>query len=187
MYSLLKASTILATVTTVWAAECTVDRNTDGSDDTSFILKAFKDCSQDSVITFQQANYSAHTPMSFTDLSKLLLLPPSEMRTNAIIGNVTIHLEGNLNLPNNITAVQIAINETKNQPSVILCLDKFPVFAINRPLDLRNPLVLLQWIRRPVDWFRRERLGQIPRVWPTMVGHWKSRTSRQLRCDVGAR
>ncbi|KAF8918384.1 pectin lyase fold/virulence factor [Mucidula mucida] len=100
MYSLLKASTILATVTTVWAAECTVDRNTDGSDDTSFILKAFKDCSQDSVITFQQANYSAHTPMSFTDLS-----------------NVTIHLEGNLNLPNNITAVQIAINETKNQPS----------------------------------------------------------------------
>ncbi|KAF9017680.1 pectin lyase-like protein [Hymenopellis radicata] len=100
MYSLLKASTILATVATTWAAECTVDRNTDGSDDTSFILKAFKDCSKDSVITFQQANYSAYTPMSFTDLS-----------------NVTIHLEGNLNLPNNITAVQIAINETKNQPS----------------------------------------------------------------------
>lgn len=34
------------------------------------------------------------------------------------IGNVTVHLNGNLLLPNNITAVQQAINASSNQKSV---------------------------------------------------------------------
>ncbi|KIY61614.1 glycoside hydrolase family 28 protein [Cylindrobasidium torrendii FP15055 ss-10] len=90
----------LALLSTVFAAECTVDHNDDGSDDTEHILKAFSDCKENSVITFQAANYSAYTPASFEGLK-----------------NVTIHLEGNLLLPNNISAVQLAINETENQVS----------------------------------------------------------------------
>ncbi|KAK0463055.1 pectin lyase fold/virulence factor [Desarmillaria tabescens] len=82
------------------AAECTVERSDNGMDDSAFILKAFADCAEDSVITFTEANYSAYTPMSFTDLR-----------------NVTVHLNGNLNLPNNISQVQQAINTTNNPPS----------------------------------------------------------------------
>ncbi|KDR74055.1 hypothetical protein GALMADRAFT_212234 [Galerina marginata CBS 339.88] len=85
----------------VYGAECTVAHSGDDStDDSSSILKAFTDCASDSVITFQQANYSAYTPVSLTNLK-----------------NVTILLNGNLNLPNNISRVQHEINVTLNQPS----------------------------------------------------------------------
>ncbi|KAJ7581561.1 pectin lyase fold/virulence factor [Mycena floridula] len=92
--------TLTAPFLGVQAAECTVSRNVNGSDDSHFILQAFTDCASDSVITFSKANYSALTPVSLTGLK-----------------NVTIMLNGNLNLPNNISAVQQAINVTKNQPS----------------------------------------------------------------------
>ncbi|KAK0497826.1 pectin lyase fold/virulence factor [Armillaria luteobubalina] len=82
------------------AAECTVERSDNGTDDSTFILKAFAECAEDSVITFAEANYRAYTPMSFTGLR-----------------NVTINLNGNLNLPNNISQVQQAISTTDNPPS----------------------------------------------------------------------
>uniref|UniRef100_A0A0W0G391 galacturonan 1,4-alpha-galacturonidase n=1 Tax=Moniliophthora roreri TaxID=221103 RepID=A0A0W0G391_MONRR len=91
---------LLLLLDVVNAAECTVERNDDGSDDSQHILDAFEACKTDGTITFQQANYSAFTPISLTGLK-----------------NVTIHLNGNLNLPSNMTQVQQAINSTKNTPS----------------------------------------------------------------------
>ncbi|KAJ7822451.1 pectin lyase fold/virulence factor [Mycena leptocephala] len=79
---------------------CTVQHNHNGADDSANILKAFKDCATDSVITFLPANYSAYTPITLAGLN-----------------NVVIHLNGNLLLPNNITKVQQEINVTTNQPS----------------------------------------------------------------------
>ncbi|KAJ6542736.1 pectin lyase fold/virulence factor [Mycena capillaripes] len=79
---------------------CTVEHNRNGADDSAHILKAFKDCATDSVITFLPANYSAYTPITLAGLN-----------------NVVIHLNGNLLLPNNITKVQQEINATTNQPS----------------------------------------------------------------------
>lgn len=60
----------VAFVTYVQAADCTVSRNEDGSDDSSAILKAFSDCKEDSTITFQQGNYSVYTPVSLDNLSE---------------------------------------------------------------------------------------------------------------------
>ncbi|KAJ6615428.1 pectin lyase fold/virulence factor [Mycena sp. CBHHK59/15] len=79
---------------------CTVQHNRNGADDTSNILKAFKECSTDSVITFLPANYSAYTPITLAGLD-----------------NVIIRLNGNLLLPNNMTKVQNEITVTTNQPS----------------------------------------------------------------------
>ncbi|KAK0201042.1 pectin lyase fold/virulence factor [Desarmillaria ectypa] len=61
-------------------------RNDNDTDDSAFILKVFADCAEDSVMTFTEANYSAYTPMSFMGWR-----------------NVTIYLNGNLNLPDNIS------------------------------------------------------------------------------------
>ncbi|KAF8153996.1 pectin lyase fold/virulence factor [Crassisporium funariophilum] len=83
------------------AAECTVAHSDDGvTDDSPSIIKAFTDCATDSVITFAQANYSAYTPVTLANLK-----------------NVTVLLNGNLNLPNNISRVQHEINITLNHPS----------------------------------------------------------------------
>ncbi|KAL0571248.1 hypothetical protein V5O48_010718 [Marasmius crinis-equi] len=82
------------------AAECMVASNDNGTDDSAHILQAFDACKENSIIHFEQKNYSAFTPVSLVGLK-----------------NVTIHLLGNLNLPKNITQVQQAINVTKNQPS----------------------------------------------------------------------
>ncbi|KAJ8502997.1 hypothetical protein ONZ45_g11243 [Pleurotus djamor] len=90
----------LSSLLTVHAAECTVAHSDDGSDDSPMILQAFQECAIDSTITFQRANYSAHTPVSLTGLR-----------------NVTVFLNGNLNLPSNMTQVQQAINATQNMPS----------------------------------------------------------------------
>ncbi|KXN82448.1 putative exopolygalacturonase C [Leucoagaricus sp. SymC.cos] len=88
-------------VSRVYSAECTVAHSLDADvDDSSAILKAFMDCQVDSVITFSQANYSAFTPVSLTGLK-----------------NVTVHLNGNLLLPQNVSRVQHEINITQNQPS----------------------------------------------------------------------
>ncbi|KAJ7859017.1 pectin lyase fold/virulence factor [Mycena olivaceomarginata] len=81
---------------------CTVQHNHNGADNSAHILKAFKDCATDSVITFLPANYSAYTPITLAGLN-----------------NVVIHLNGNLLLPNNITKVQQEISVTTNQPNTI--------------------------------------------------------------------
>ncbi|PPQ63463.1 hypothetical protein CVT24_004995 [Panaeolus cyanescens] len=92
---------LFASFIAVKAGECTVPASGDGiTDDSPAILKAFTDCQKDSIITFTAANYSAFTPISLTDLS-----------------NVTVRLNGNLLLPNNMTRVQQAINITQNQAS----------------------------------------------------------------------
>ena len=70
----------LSSLLTVHAAECTVAHSDDGSDDSPMILQAFQECAIDSTITFQRANYSAHTPVSLTGL-RMLLLPPHAPRT----------------------------------------------------------------------------------------------------------
>ncbi|KAJ6526620.1 pectin lyase fold/virulence factor [Mycena vulgaris] len=79
---------------------CTVKHNRNGADDSVNILKAFMDCSTNSIITFLPANYSVYTPITLAGLN-----------------NVVIYLNGNLLLPNNITKVQHEINITTNQPS----------------------------------------------------------------------
>jgi hypothetical protein len=48
---------------------CTVQHNHNGADDSANILKAFKDCATDSVITFLPTNYSAFTPITLAGLS----------------------------------------------------------------------------------------------------------------------
>ncbi|PFH47436.1 glycoside hydrolase family 28 protein [Amanita thiersii Skay4041] len=89
----------LTFLTSVKGAECTVSHS-NGSDDSPAILQAFKMCATDSMITFERANYSAYTPITLSNLK-----------------NVTIFLNGNLNLPNNITEVQQKVNTTSNRPS----------------------------------------------------------------------
>ncbi|KAF9529082.1 pectin lyase fold/virulence factor [Crepidotus variabilis] len=87
--------------TQTYAVQCLVPTNGDGeTDDSPSILKAFANCATDSTVVFSAANYSVFTPISLLNLS-----------------NVTVLLNGNLNLPRNITKVQYEINVTSNQPS----------------------------------------------------------------------
>lgn len=62
----------LATLALLGAAaaqkECTV-AYTEGQDDSPAIVQAFTECAENAVITFQQRNYSAYTPMTFANLS----------------------------------------------------------------------------------------------------------------------
>lgn len=53
---------------------CTVKHNKNGQDDSENILKAFKDCSTNAVITFERVDYNAHTPISMTGLSAYLIV-----------------------------------------------------------------------------------------------------------------
>ncbi|KAG9217737.1 hypothetical protein CCMSSC00406_0003574 [Pleurotus cornucopiae] len=99
-FSTLALLVSLSSIASVHAAECTVKHSDNGTDDSPSILQAFQECAIDSTITFESANYSAHTPVSLTGLR-----------------NVTVFLNGNLNLPNNISQVQHEINVTQNTPS----------------------------------------------------------------------
>ncbi|KAJ8690609.1 hypothetical protein PTI98_012024 [Pleurotus ostreatus] len=99
-FSTLALLVSLSSIASVHAAECTVKHSDNGTDDSPSILQAFQECAIDSTITFESANYSAHTPLSLTGLR-----------------NVTVFLNGNLNLPNNISQVQHEINITQNTPS----------------------------------------------------------------------
>ncbi|KAH7097874.1 pectin lyase fold/virulence factor [Auriculariales sp. MPI-PUGE-AT-0066] len=101
MFALPFLATVLLATRLVRSKECTVEHSEDdGADDSPAILTAFQDCKLDSVITFEQKNYSALTPISLTDLK-----------------NVTVRINGNILLPKNITAVQEAVNTTTNQHS----------------------------------------------------------------------
>lgn len=65
----------LAALYSVHGLECTVERSSDDAvDDSASILDAFTKCAEDSVITFQKANYSAYTPITLSNLSKPSLL-----------------------------------------------------------------------------------------------------------------
>ncbi|KAG6819919.1 hypothetical protein H0H93_007390 [Arthromyces matolae] len=79
---------------------CIVKHNRNGKDDSDNILAAFKECQTNSIIEFQQVEYNAFTPITLGGLN-----------------NVQVRFNGNLNLPQDIGAVQSAINITKNQPS----------------------------------------------------------------------
>ena len=88
---------VLALATT---KQCVVE-HTNNADDTPSIAKAFASCSKNAEIVFsKQYTYNAYTPISLTNLS-----------------HVTIRVEGNINLPNNISYVQHAINISSNLPS----------------------------------------------------------------------
>ncbi|KAG6824255.1 hypothetical protein H0H92_007535 [Tricholoma furcatifolium] len=76
---------------------CIVEHNKDRKDDSDNILAAFKECQKDSIIEFQEVEYNAFTPITLSGLD-----------------NVLVHLNGNFNLPQNMTAVQQAINVMKN-------------------------------------------------------------------------
>jgi hypothetical protein len=67
------AAIALALAAVASAKECTVEY-TEGQDDSPAILSAFQECAQDSVITFQQKNYSAYTPVTLSNLSAYLSL-----------------------------------------------------------------------------------------------------------------
>ncbi|KAL2222673.1 putative exopolygalacturonase C [Thermoascus aurantiacus ATCC 26904] len=67
------------------------------ADDSPAVAKAFADCSQNSVIVFEEGvDYNIFNPINATDLS-----------------NVEIQLNGNLHLPQNITAIQHLVNATE--------------------------------------------------------------------------
>lgn len=158
------------------AAECTVKRSDNGTDDSAFILKAFADCAQDSVITFSEANYSAYTPMSFMGLSAYhsnSSCPQCFIPDPSWQGNITIHLNGNLNLPNNISQVQQAISTTGNPPSVRARLYRNSPLTPYHHLDLRDAMVLFQWVRYTAYRIRERRMGKIQWLWTTVVGYRK--------------
>lgn len=48
--------------------ECIVPHE-EGRDDSPDILKTFQECRENSVIRFQQVNYTAYTPMTWDNLS----------------------------------------------------------------------------------------------------------------------
>lgn len=78
--------------------QCIIPRSsglpTGTTNDSPAVASAFASCSKDAVITFQQgAEYNIFSPISATNLS-----------------NVEIQILGNLNLPQNITAVQTLVN-----------------------------------------------------------------------------
>jgi len=106
-------------ITKVFSAECTVP-HLGTEDDSPTILKAFSDCRVNSVITFSQANYSAFTPISLDGLSNYTVHLSCFSHWQTVLENVTVYLNGNLLLPQNISRVQHEINITNNQPSVRL-------------------------------------------------------------------
>ncbi|KAJ7242664.1 pectin lyase fold/virulence factor [Mycena rebaudengoi] len=83
---------------------CTVQHNHNGADDSAHILKAFKDCATDSVVTFLPANYSAYTPITLAGLTNRQHRHPFERKPV---------------LPNNITKLQQEMSVTTNQPNTI--------------------------------------------------------------------
>ncbi|CAG7850819.1 Probable exopolygalacturonase C; AltName: Full=Galacturan 1,4-alpha-galacturonidase C; AltName: Full=Poly(1,4-alpha-D-galacturonide)galacturonohydrolase C; Flags: Precursor [Serendipita indica DSM 11827] len=73
----------------------------DGQDDSPEIVKVFQQCNKNAQIVFKEGvDYNMWSPMSWVNLS-----------------GVTISLNGNLHLPNNITAVQQKVATNPNPPS----------------------------------------------------------------------
>lgn len=74
------------------------DSSNGTADDSPAIAAAFAKCASDSVITFSEGvEYNVFTPIVATNLS-----------------NVEIQMEGNLNLPQNISYIQIFVNATSS-------------------------------------------------------------------------
>lgn len=60
--------TLALAATAAAQKECVVPHG-DGGDDSPAILKTFQDCNENAVIRFEQANYTAYTPMTWDGLS----------------------------------------------------------------------------------------------------------------------
>ncbi|KAI9687129.1 MAG: hypothetical protein M1822_002540 [Bathelium mastoideum] len=81
---------------------CTISSEYEASngtaDDSPAIAAAFVECSQNAVITFSAGlDYNVFTPIKATNLS-----------------NVAINVQGNLHLPQNITAIQTIVNSSSS-------------------------------------------------------------------------
>ena len=75
---------------------CVVPSSGGVSDDSAAIANVFARCSNNSIIKFSQGvDYNVFQPISATNLS-----------------NVEISMQGNLHLPQNVTAIQAIVNET---------------------------------------------------------------------------
>lgn len=104
LVSLLSASNSFAATPYITRAEPTECLVTGAGnvtvDDSASILETFKRCSTDSVIRFEQKNYTVHTPIALTGLK-----------------NVKVLFYGNWLLPQDVAKVQSAINATQNPKS----------------------------------------------------------------------
>lgn len=81
---------LLAVTGAVEAKTCTVQSSNGQSDDSPAIAKALVECAEDSVIIFSEGiDYNVFNPVNASDLS-----------------NVTINMQGNLHLSQNITHMQ---------------------------------------------------------------------------------
>lgn len=86
----LTIATLLAVRGAVDAKECTVQSSNGQSDDSPAIARALAECAEDSVITFSEGiDYNVFNPVNASNLS-----------------NVTINMQGNLHLSQNITHMQ---------------------------------------------------------------------------------
>lgn len=85
---------LLATAAQTFAATCNVDSSNGASDDSPAIKQAFARCAKDSVINFAEgARYNVYNPISAHNLS-----------------NVTINMQGNMHLPDNVTYIQTLVD-----------------------------------------------------------------------------
>lgn len=85
---------LLAGIAQTFAATCNVESSNGASDDSPAIKQAFAKCAKDSVINFTPGvRYNVYNPISARNLS-----------------NVTINMQGNLHLPENVTYVQSLVN-----------------------------------------------------------------------------
>lgn len=90
MRTCLTIATLLAVRGAVGAKTCTVQSSNGQSDDSPAIVKALAECAEDSVITFSEGiDYNVFNPVNASNLS-----------------NVTINMQGNLHLSQNITHMQ---------------------------------------------------------------------------------
>jgi len=90
MRSIFAVAAVLASISVVDAKSCTVQSSSGKSDDSPAIAKALAECAKDSVITFSEGiDYNVFNPVKASNLS-----------------NVTIQMQGNLHLSQNITHMQ---------------------------------------------------------------------------------
>lgn len=89
MRTVLATTLLLAITAKVNAKSCTVQSSNGRSDDSPAIAQALSECAEDSVITFSEGvDYNVFNPVK------------------ANLSNVTIQMQGNLHLSQNITHMQ---------------------------------------------------------------------------------
>lgn len=91
--------TQLAAASQVYAKSCTVHSSNRTTDDSPAILQALAECAHDSVITFSEGvDYNVFNPVIANNLS-----------------NVTIQMQGNLHMPQNVTYIQSLVNASASK------------------------------------------------------------------------